>query len=266
MSEISLKEKFSALGNLPRFFNLVWKTSPSLTIINALLRVVRSAIPVAILYIGKLIIDQVVQMSRGSGSDHNYIWELVATEFALAILSDGLSRATTLVDSLLGDLFSNYTSIQIMQHAAILDLDQFEDSNFYDKLERARQQTIGRTILLSQVLSQVQDLITMGFLAAGLVIFNPWLILLLFIAVLPAFIGESYFNDRTYSLSRRQTPERRELDYIRYTGASDETAKEVKIFDLSGFLIDRFRQLSGKFYKDNKQLSIKRSLWEGMAA
>ena len=261
MSEISLKEKFSALGNLPRFFNLVWKTSPSLTIVNALLRLVRSAIPVAILYIGKLIIDQVVQMSRGSGSDHNYLWELVAIEFALAILSDGLSRATTLVDSLLGDLFSNYTSIQIMQHAAILDLDQFEDSNFYDKLERARQQTIGRTILLSQVLSQVQDLITMGFLAAGLVIFNPWLILLLFIAVLPAFIGESYFNDRTYSLSRRQTPERRELDYIRYIGASDETAKEVKIFDLSGFLIDRFRQLSGKFYKDNKQLSIKRSLW-----
>src|SRR5436189_196551 len=178
MSEISLKERFSALGNLPRFFNLVWKTSPSLTIINAVLRVVRSAIPVAILY-----------------------------------------------------------------------LDQFEDSNFYDKLERARQQTIGRTILLSQVLSQVQDLITMGFLAAGLVIFNPWLILLLFIAVLPAFIGESYFNDRTYSLSRRQTPERRELDYIRYVGASDETAKEVKIFDLSGFLIDRFRQLSGKFYR-----------------
>ena len=261
MAEVSLKERFSALGNLPRFFNLVWKTSSSLTIINALLRIVRSAIPVAILYIGKLIIDQVVQLSRGSGSDHNYLWELVAIEFALAILSDGLSRATTLVDSLLGDLFSNYTSIQIMQHAAILDLDQFEDSNFYDKLERARQQTIGRTILLSQVLSQVQDLITMGFLAAGLIIFNPWLILLLFIAVLPAFMGESYFNDRTYSLSRRQTPERRELDYIRYVGASDETAKEVKIFDLSGFLIDRFRQLSGKFYRDNKQLAIKRSLW-----
>jgi ATP-binding cassette subfamily B protein len=175
--------------------------------------------------------------------------------------TDALSRATTLVDSLLGDLFSNYTSIQIMQHAAILDLDQFEDSIFYDKLERARQQTIGRTILLSQALSQVQDLITMGFLAAGLVIYYPWLILLLFIAVLPAFMGESYFNDQTYSLSRSQTPERRELDYIRYTGASDETAKEVKIFDLSGFLIERFRKLSGKFYRDNKRLAIKRSSW-----
>ena len=261
MAEVTLKDRFSALGNLPRFFNLIWHTSPSLTITNATLRIVRSAIPVAILYVGKLIIDQVVQLSHGSGASLNFLWQLVATEFGLAILSDGLSRATTLVDSLLGDLFSNYTSIQIMQHAAILDLDQFEDSTFYDKLERARQQTIGRTILLSQILSQVQDLITMGFLAAGLIIFNPWLILLLFIAVLPAFVGESYFNDKNYSLSRRQTPERRELDYIRYVGASDETAKEVKIFDLSSFLIDRFRQLSGKFYKDNKQLAIKRSVW-----
>jgi ATP-binding cassette subfamily B protein len=88
-----------------------------------------------------------------------------------------------------------------------------------------------RTILLSQVLSQIQDLITMGFLAAGLIVLIPWLILLLVIAVMPAFIGESYFNDKNYSLSRRQTPERRELDYFRFLGASDETAKEVKIFN-----------------------------------
>ncbi len=262
MAEVTLKERFSALNNLPRFFKLVWQASHSLTIANALLRITRSAIPVGILYLAKLIIDQIVEISKNSTqASHNYLWKLVIAEFGLVILSDGLSRATTLVDSLLGDLFSNHTSIQIMQHAAILDLDQFEDSAFYDKLERARQQTLGRTILLSQVLSQIQDMITMGFLAAGLIVFNPWLILLLFIAVLPAFIGESHFNDKNYSLSRRQTPERRELDYIRYVGASDETAKEVKIFNLSGFLIDRFRLLSGKFYKDNKQLAIKRSLW-----
>lgn len=262
MAEITLKDRFSALNNLPRFFKLVWQTSPYLTITNGLLRIIRSAIPVSILYVGKLIIDQVVQLGQSSASaSHNYIWELVAIEFGLAILSDALGRATNLVDSLLGDLFSNHTSIKIMQHAAILDLDQFEDSTFYDKLERARQQTVGRTILLSQVFSQIQDLITMGFLATGLIVFNPWLILLLFIAVLPAFIGESYFNDKNYSLSRRQTPERRELDYIRYVGASDETAKEVKIFDLSDFLTDRFRQLSNKFYRDNKKLALKRSLW-----
>ena len=148
-----------------------------------------------------------------------------------------------------------------MAHAATLDLDQFEDSVFYDKLERARQQTVGRTMLLSQVMSQVQDLITMGVFAASLVVVNPWLIVLVLIAIIPAFLGESYFNDQSYALTRGQTPERRELDYVRYLGASDETAKEVKIFDLSGFIIDRFKQLSNKFYIDNKKLSVQRSLW-----
>src|SRR5688572_6782818 len=262
MSDVTLKERFSALNNLPRFFKMVWLTSPSLTLLNALLRIIRSAIPVSMLYVAKLIIDEVVLLSRSpADTSQNYLWQLIALEFGLAILSDALGRATALVDSLLGDLFANHTSVKIMKHASTLDLDQFEDSVFYDKLERARQQTTGRTILLSQVLSQVQDLITMFFLAAGLIAFNPWLIGLLFLAVLPAFISESYFNDKNYSLTRRQTPERRELDYLRYVGASDETAKEVKIFDLSGFFIDRFRQLSNKFYFDNKKLSIKRAGW-----
>lgn len=261
MAEPTLKERFSALGNLPAFFGLVWQTSPFLTMANAGLRLLRSAIPVAVLYVGKLIIDEVVILSQGGGGSMSFLWQLVALEFGLAILSDTLSRATTLIDSLLGDLFSNHTSIRIMQHAALLDLEQFEDTTFYDKLERARQQTIGRTILLAQVLSQVQDLITMSFLAAGLVVFNPWLILLLFIAVLPSFLGETYFNDKSYALSRRQTPQRRELDYFRYIGASDETAKEVKLFHLSPFIIDRFRVLSQKFYTDNKGLAIRRSLW-----
>lgn len=258
----SLKEKFAALKNLPRFFALVWQTNRWLTIANALLRIAKSAMPVAILYVGKLIIDEVVRLSAGStGNANTWLWQLVAAEFGLAILSDALSRAISLVDSMLGVQFSNHTSISIMEHAATLDLDQFEDSAFYDKLERARQQTVGRTVLLSQVLTQVQDFITMGFLAAGLMTFNPWLILLLIIAIVPAFLGESYFNDRSYALSRGQTPERRELDYVRYLGASDETAKEVKIFNLSGFLIDRFKTLSDKFYIDNKKLTIKRSLW-----
>lgn len=257
----TLKEKFAALGNLPRFFKLVWQTHYWYTILNAVLRILRSAMPVSILYIGKLIIDEVVMLSKNHAASHHLLWKLVATEFALAIMSDALSRATALVDSLLGDLFSNHTSVRIMQHAATLDLDQFEDSEFYDKLERARQQTVGRTILLSQVLTQVQDLITMAFLAAGLMAFNPWLILLLLVAIVPAFLGESYFNDRSYALTRGQTPERRELDYMRYLGASDETAKEVKLFNLSGFLINRFTALSNKFYADNKKLSIKRASW-----
>ena len=267
LNQLTLKERLSALRNLPRFFKLVWETSRWMTIVNALLRIVKSATPVAILYVGKLIIDAVIVLSQGkAGVSTHHLWTLVAIEFGLAILSDALSRAITLMDSLLGDLFSNHTSIKIMSHAATLDLDQFENAAFYDKLERARQQTVGRTILLSQVLSQVQDLITMAFLAAGLLAFNPWLIVLLLVAILPAFMGEAYFNDKTYALSRRQTPERRELDYVRFLGASDETAKEVKIFNLSGFIIHRFRQLSDSFYKDNKRLAIRRTVWGSLFA
>ena len=258
---LTLKEKFAALKNLPRFFKLVWQTNHWYTIINAVLRLIRSALPVAILYVGKLIIDEVIALSKGSSGDHTFLWQLVIAEFALAILSDALSRAILLFDGLLGDLFSNYTSVRIMEHADTLDLDQFEDSAFYDMLERARQQTVGRTILLSQVLTQVQDIITMAFLSAGLMAFNPWLILLLLVAIVPAFLGESYFNDRSYALTRGQTPERRELDYMRYLGASDETAKEVKLFSLSKFLVDRFKTLSNKFYFDNKKLSTRRAIW-----
>lgn len=224
------------------------------------LRILRAAIPVATLYVGKLIIDGIVHLKDAAAS-HERLWQLVAIEFGLAIVSDLLNRGIALLDSLIGDKFANSTSIQIMQHAAALDLEQFEDSQFYDKLERARQQTVGRTILLSQVLSQVQDVITMAFLAVGLITFNFWLILLLLVAVVPAFLGESHFNNRSYALNRRQTPERRELDYIRYVGASDETAKEVKVFDLSNFFIERFKALSDKFYNDNKRLSQRRAGW-----
>ncbi len=258
---LTIKERLAALRNLPAFFKLVWQTNHWMTIVTSVLRVLRSAMPLALLYVGKLIIDEVIKLNHSHTSGTHHLWALVATELGLAILTDALSRAITLMDSLLGDLFSNHTSVKIMEHAATLDLDQFEDSIFYDKLERARQQTVGRTILLSQVMSQVQDLITMAFLAVGLMAFNPWLIVLLLIAIIPAFLGESYFNDQSYALTRGQTPERRELDYVRYLGASDETAKEVKIFDLSGFIIERFRQLSGKFYDDNRKLSIRRSVW-----
>ncbi|MDR3693891.1 ABC transporter ATP-binding protein [Mucilaginibacter sp.] len=261
-SKLTFKQRLSALSNLPHFFKLVWLSSPGKTALSFILRIIRSAMPVALLYVGKLIVDQVVMLNQHTGyTDHHYLWKLVAIEFALAILTDGLNRMINLLDSLLGDLFSNYTSMRIMRHAATLDLDQFEDSVFYDKLERARQQTVGRTILLSQVMSQVQDMISMGFLVAGLLAFNPWLILLLLVSIIPSFLGESYFNNQNYALTRSQTPERRELDYTRYLGASDETAKEIKIFNLAEFVINRFKTLSDKFYNDNRKLAVRRSGW-----
>jgi ATP-binding cassette subfamily B protein len=264
---LTFRERMGALRNLPQFFRLVWQTSPGMFVANSVLRVLRASLPVLMLYIGKLIIDEIVTVTQlPAPRDLSLLWQLVALELILAIVSDALSRAIALLDSLLGDLFANQTSIQLMEHAAKLDLDQFEDSTFYDKLERARQQTLGRTVLLAQVLGQVQDVVTMVFLATGLVVFNPWLIVLLVLAVVPAFLGESHFNEKSYSLVHGWTPERRELDYLRFTGASDETAKEVKIFGLSGFLTDRYRTLSTQFYQANKILAVKRASWGSVFA
>lgn len=260
-------QRFKALHTLPPFFKMIWATSPFFAVSNALLRLTKAAIPLATLYLGKLIIDEVIRLYNQQGADDTTnLLLLIAGEFGLAILSDLLARGIALTDSLLGDLFANQTSVKLMQHAAELDLDQFEDAEFYDKLERARRQTLSRTVLMSQVLGQVQDIITMLFLAVGVVSFAPWLILLLAVAVFPAFVGETHFNEKSYSLVRSWTPERRELDYLRYTGASDETAKEVKIFGLSDFLIERFKELSDHFYKANKKIAIKRAGWGTLLA
>ncbi|MFT2009663.1 ABC transporter ATP-binding protein [Pontibacter sp. 13R65] len=258
----SFREQVGALKNLPKFFKLIWETSPAMMLGNLLLRLVKAAIPLAVLYVGKLIIDEVIRLIEVTGErDLSYLWLLVAVELGLAVLSELINRGITLLDSLLGDLFSNRTSITLIEHAATLDLAQFEDATFYDKLERARRQTISRVMLMSQVFSQMQDVVTIGFLAIGLVAFNPWLILILLLAVIPSFLGETHFNERTYSLSRSWTPERRELDYLRYIGASDETAKEIKTFNLSGFLASRFKLLSDRYYTLNKSLIVRRAVW-----
>jgi len=213
------------------------------------------------LYVGKEIIDQVIELAGHRQESHQYLWTLVGIELGLTIVSDLLNRCISLFDSLLGDLVANKTSVDLVHHAAKLDLYQFENPIFYDKLERARRQTSGRTVLLSQIFSQVQDVITLFSLAAGLVIFNPWLILILVIAVIPSFLGETHFNERTYSLTRSWTPERRELDYVRYLGSSAETAKEVKVFGLESYLANRFKTLSEAYFLANKKIAISRAGW-----
>jgi len=213
------------------------------------------------LYIGKEIIDEVVRLISNRADSHTYLWILVGAELGLTIISDLLNRCINLFDSLLGDLVANKTSVDLVHHAAKLDLYQFENPVFYDKLERARRQTAGRTVLLSQTLAQIQDILTLLSLGAGLVVFNPWLILILIIAVIPSFLGETHFNEKTYSLTRSWTPERRELDYLRYLGSSAETAKEVKVFGLENYLARRFKELSDEYYLANRKISISRASW-----
>ncbi|MFN4254955.1 MAG: ABC transporter ATP-binding protein [Saprospiraceae bacterium] len=259
-------EQFASLQNVPRFFRMIWEVSPRLTVWNAALRLVQSAIPLLMLYVGKEIVDEVIAFAKVyqpgmSWSDTYIIWYWVAAELGLAIASSLLGRAITLTDSLLGDLVNNDSSVRIIRHAATLDLYQFEDAAFYDKLERARTQTAGRTALMSMVLSQAQDLITVVFLAGGLVAFNPWLLVILVVAVIPSFVGETKFNQETYSLTRSWTPERRELDYLRYIGASNETAKEIKIFGLEDFIATRFKVISDKYFLANQRLALRRAGW-----
>ncbi len=265
--ELSLKDRFRALRNLPPLFRMIWQTHAQLTLATLLLRFVRAAVPLATLYLGKLIIDEVVRLAQASGAhDLTQLWKFVVLELGLVIFSEVLNRGLGLLDGMLGDLFSNHTSVLLMEHAAKMDLERFEDSAFYDKLERARRQTAGRMTLMTQVFEQAQDAITMAFLAAGLIAFNPWLILLLLVTLLPAFLGEAHFNARSYSLMYSWTPERRELDYLRYIGASDDTAKEVKIFGLSDFLTGRYRELAARYYLANRALSVRRASWGSMFA
>lgn len=262
----TFKARLQALKYLPLFFKEIWQTQPWMTAANIGLRLIRSVIPFLTLYLGKLIIDEVVHLINTHSTDTHRLLLLIASELALALGADILNRATMLLDALLGDLHANRSSIQIMQHAATLDLAQFEEPVFYDKLERARQQTVGRTALLSQSLAQVQDIITIGFLGAGLAVFSPWLILVLILSIIPAFLGEFYFNSQSYALSYQWTPQRRELDYLRYVGASNVNAKEVKLFNLSGFLTERFREVSAAYYLQNRKLSIRRAVWGALLA
>lgn len=271
--KLSLREQFAALRYVPPLLKLVWEVSPRLTLASVFMRLARAGLPVALLFVGKLIIDEVVRLTGGGGApgaapgDLWYLWTLVAIELGLAIVSDLLGRAVALADSLLSDLFTNETSVRLMKQAARLDLRHFEDAAFYDRLERARRQTTGRIALLSQILGQAQDMITIATLGAGLVIMAPWLIFLLILALVPAFLGEAHFNSLSYSLMYAWTPERRELDYLRYIGASDETAKEVKIFGLAGFLSERYRRLADDLYEANRRLAVRRAGWgSGLAA
>jgi ATP-binding cassette subfamily B protein len=225
-----------------------------------LLRLVRAFVPVATLWAAKLIIDQGVMLTRTPGAPLTDLWRVVALELAIVVAGELLARASALVESLLGDLFSNHISVRLMRHAATLDLQQFEDPDFYDHLERARRQTTARIGLIAMLLTMGQDVITLGTLGAALVLHNPWLLLLLTLAILPSFLGETHFAALSYSLLFRRTPERRELDYLRYVGASDKTAKEVQMFGLAGWLSDRYAALAQRYYEENRRLSIKKGI------
>jgi len=216
------------------------------------------------LWVGKEIVDEVVLQMEAEAKDFYPLAQLIGLELLLALFSDFFSRGISLSDSLLGDQYSIRSSVQIIRKTSEISLDQLEDSEFYDKLERARQQTTGRVGLMSNVLSQAQDTVVIISLLIGVISFQPWLIILLLISIIPTVWNEIKFSGTSYSLVRGWTQERRELDYLRYAGASDLTAKEVKLFGLADYIAERFKSLSNQYYLASKVLAKKRALWGGL--
>jgi ATP-binding cassette subfamily B protein len=265
----SWRERLRATRHLPRLLRLVWETHPGYSAAMVVLRGLRALLPVGVLWVGKLIIDGVVgALAAGArpGESYQRLGWLVAAEFGLAVFGEVLARGSALVESLLGDLVANRTSVELMEHAANLDLEQLENSEIYDKLERARRQTVGRIGLVTGLLASVQDLVTLITLAVALTVYVPWLLVLLALAVFPSFLGETRFAALAYSLLFSWTEERRQLDYLRYIGASDVSAKEIKLFGLARYLVDRYAQLSTEFYEENKDLAIRRTVVASLLA
>ena len=273
----SFRERVGTLRHVPTFLRLVWDSSPVLTTASLGLRLMRAVIPVLLLYVSKLIIDAVVAEARlphvGWSVDQWIesghlvkVGGLVLIELALAITADFSSRFSSLVDSLLAETYSNFGSIRLMEKAASLDLEQFESSDQQDRLDRARRQVTGRTALLGLVFGQIQDILTAVSFVIGLVAYWPSLIGLMLIALVPSLLAELKFNAQGYRLDYFRTPERRQLDYVRYLGSSIETAKEVKLFGLNQFLIERFRRFAETMFADNRRLATSRSIWGGLFA
>jgi ATP-binding cassette, subfamily B, bacterial len=252
------EERLSALRNLPPVLKIVWQSGPTVVALGLIFRLLVALLPIALLFIANLIIDAIVRVVAAHKPLQPGFWWLVAAELGLVVSSGVLSRIVDYLDGLLADKYTRYISIQVMKHAAELDLLAYEDPVFYDRLERARVQATDRLGMIQSVGRLLQQTITTVSLCAAILFFSPWLLLLLIAAVIPAFLGESHFAFLGYEKNFRQTPFRRELDYLRVLGGSREAAKELKLFGLKDFLLGRFTKLSDEIYRENVELARRR--------
>ena len=258
-------DRLHALKNVPPVLHFVWESGPSIVFWNITIRVVAAFLPVAIGIIGRFIIDGVNRIRMHQPLPRHFWW-LVAAEMALAVFTGILSRAVDYFDNLLADRYTHHVSVEVMRKAAALDLTVYEDPVFYDRLERARVQATDRLAMIQQMGRLIQQTVTAIAFSAVLVKYSPLLLLLLVAGILPAFLGESHFAFLTYAKNFRQTPWRRQMDYLRQVGGSKEAAKELKLFNLSGFLTGRFTALSQRIYEENVALNRRRLFWGGLLA
>jgi ATP-binding cassette, subfamily B, bacterial len=259
-------DRLWALKNVPPVLHLVWESGPQVVFWNIAIRIAVAFLPVAVgIIAGRYIIDGVNRL-RMHQSLPQYFWWYVGTELALAVLIGVLSRTVDYFDSLLADRYTHHVSVEVMRKAATLDVTVYEDPVFYDRLERARVQATDRLAMIQQMGRLIQQTVTAIAFSAVLVWYSPILLLLLVAGIIPAFLGESHFAFLTYAKNFRQTPLKRQMDYLRQVGGSKEASKELKLFNLSNYLTDRFRELSAEIYEENVALNRRRLFWGGLLA
>jgi len=252
------KNQLRALKNIPHLGALLWDAGSGLLIAELVCRVLIGLLPIAGLWVGKLIIDSIVSALRHPGSDSSSLWLLLALEFAIGALAALLGRAIEYWDGRVADQFVKHCGLRVMKHASTLDLQSFEDPTFYDQLERARCQSTDRIGILKALGEALQQAITLLSLSVGVMLFSPLMFALIILAVIPAFLSESYFASLTYSLAYSQVPLRREMDYLRDLGTKKESAKELKLFKLGDFLYERVSQINDELIGRNRNLAKRR--------
>jgi ATP-binding cassette, subfamily B, bacterial len=252
------KDRLAALRNTLPIFRMVWEASPRIVIANIGVRLIVSLLPLAMLAVTKVIIDAIYRYTANHTVLPTYFWWLVGLEFALASFATILVRITDYCDTVLADKYAKYVSVRIMEHASRLDLTTYEDPTFQDKLERARVQGTDRVLMIQAAGRLVQQVVTTASLAFSICLFSPWLLVALIVCVVPAFLGETHFAFLGYSLSFAQTPARREMEYLRVLGGSKESAKELKLFGIGPYLVERFTNLAMRLHGETARLARKR--------
>jgi ATP-binding cassette, subfamily B, bacterial len=257
------RQRLKALrSNTPPILRMVWESAPKVVVGSLSARFAASLIPLGMLAVTKLIIDAIY----GFLSHHKALpadfWWLVVLAFVLASLGTILVRVLDFCDSVLADKFTIHISTRIVKQASRLDLTSYENPLFYDMMERARVQGTDRLVMIQSAGRLFQEGITAASLAASIFIFSPWLLFALIICVVPAFLGETHFAFLGYSLNFSQTTARRQMDYLRTLGGSKESAKELKLFSLGPYLIDRYTALSDELHRQTVGLA-RRKLFFG---
>jgi ABC-type multidrug transport system fused ATPase/permease subunit len=246
-----------------RAIKLVWQTNRRLTILFALLTLVAGLLPAAIAYLGKLIVDAVVQASQSPGSSDRWLALSYLGLEALAVAClTGSKQGQSLCQSLLRALLGQKVNVLILEKALTLDMAHFEDSEFYDKMTRARREASSRPLsLVGRTFGLVQDALSLITYGALLLSFSIWAVLILMLAAVPAFIAETRFAGEAFRLFRWRAPEARQQSYLETLIAREDSAMEVKLYQLGATLLGRYRDIFDRLYAEDRDLTIRRTTW-----